>query len=550
MKKICLSTVLSFSLCCLTGHLMGGPLMSGSIIGTSTAHAAEGFHKDTLVTAWSTHVGPLNPHDYGANMMFAQAMVYEPLLQYGENGKILPCLATAWTLSPDQKTYTFTLRKNVFFSDGEPFTAEAVVKNFDTVFARKDRHSWLELIARVDSYKAVDAHTFELTLKSPYAATLHELTIVRPVRFISPRVLEAVKQGQSLTPVGTGPWVWQERKNGQYDVFVRHAKYWNANALPAEGFKKVVVKVIPDAEARAVALETQGIDMLVSAMGDHGSAEVQPDAYALFEADDAYTTHMSGPRNTRIIAMHSGKGALQDIQVRKALMRAIDRKGILQGVLLHQELPAETLMHTSLPYANSSLESYPYDVAAAEALLDAAGWKRVEGEKFRQKNGQPLQLSIKFVAHESLMRSIAQVVQSNLAVIGVDVRLVGEEGVAFMDSQISGDFELIFANSYGAPYVPFAYLSSMLVPGHAEHHAQKHIAQKAALDAAMEKALHSTDEAQRAQSFAEIWRILHEAEVYVPLSYTVDKALYKKGRVKDFGFAPVSYELGLEGLSQ
>ncbi len=513
------------------------------------AYAAQGFSDDTLVTAWSTHVGPLNPHDYGANMMFAQAMVYDPLLQYGENGTILPCLASSWSLSPDQKTYTFSLRKDVFFSDGEPFTAEAVVKNFDAVFARKARHSWLELISRVQSYAATDTHTFTLTLKSPYAATLQELTFVRPLRFLSPRVLDAMAKGKPLQPVGTGPWQWVERKDGEYDVFVRNAKYWNAEESHGKSFAKVVVKVIPDAEARAVALETQGIDMLVSVMGDHGTAEVQPDAYALFTEDDTYTTLMSGPRNTRMIAMNSGKGALQDILVRKAIMRAIDRKGILQGVLLGQELPAERLMHASLPSANISLTPYPYDVSAAASLLEQAGWKRVEGEKFRQKDGQPLRISLKFVAHESLMRSIAQVVQSNLAVIGVDVHLIGEEGVAFMESQTVGNFDLIFANSSGAPYAPFSYVSIMQVPGHAEHQAQKHIEQKAALDAAMEKALHSTEESQRAQGFADIWRILHEAEVYVPLSYTADKALFRKDRVQDFRFAPVSYELNLDKVA-
>ncbi len=513
------------------------------------SRAAKGFDADTLVLAWSAHVGPLHAHDYGANMMFAQAMVYEPLLQYGEKGAIEPCLATAWTLSSDQKIYTFSLRKDVFFSDGEPFTAEAVVKNFDAVFARKARHSWLELIGRVASYRAVDAHTFELTLNSPYASTLQDLTFVRPLRFLSPRVLDAMAQGKPLQPVGTGSWIWQERKNGQYDVFVKNASHWNKDKNAAKGFEKIVVKVIPDAEARAVALETDAIDAIISVMGDHGSAEVQPDAYALFAADSNYVARMSEPRNTRLLALNSGKGALQDILVRKAIMRAIDRKGIVQGVLLGQELPAEMLMHASLPSANTSLKPYPYDVAAAEALLEQAGWKREAGQKIRHKEGKPLQMSLKFVAHESLMRAIAQVIQSNLASIGIDVRLVGEEGVAFMDSQTTGNFDLIFANSSGAPYVPFAYVSIMKVPGHAEHQAQKHIAQKAELDGAMEKALHSMDATARAQGFADMWRILHEAEVYVPLSYTVDKALYRKGRLQGFEFAPVSYELRLERVA-
>ncbi len=532
MKKVtCIWTIA----CCLWASLS-----------FSEAHAKTGFDDATLVYAWSTHVGPLHPHDYGANMMFAQGLVYEPLVQYGKGGNIEPCLATSWTVSPDKKTYTFTLRENVFFSDGEPFTAEAVVKNFDAVLANRDRHAWMELIRRIDSYKALDSHSFSLTLTNPYAAALQELTFVRPLRFLSPRVLAQMEtDATTFTPVGTGAWVWQERKKGQYDVFVRHENFWNKASYTEKTPNKLVIKVIPDAEARAVALETGGIDIMATAMGDHGTAEVNPEAYALFVEDTSFAAQISEARNTRLLAMNSGREVLNDIQVRKAIMRAIDRKGILQGVLLGQELPAEALMSSSLPYCDVALTPYPYDVQAAANLLDAAGWKVVAGEKFRQKDGKPLRLSIKFVANESLMRSIAQVAQSNLAAIGIDVQLVGEEGIAFMESQAVGDFDIIFANSSGAPYAPFSYLGMMQVPGHAEHWAQKNIAEKPALDAAMKKAVYSTEEADIQKNFADVWRIIHEAEVYIPLSYTVDKALFKKDRLAQFAFEPVSYELGL-----
>ncbi len=505
--------------------------------------------KDTLVYAWSSHVGPLNPHDYGANMMFAQNLVYEPLVNYGSEGKILPGLATAWKLSPDKKTYTFTLRQGVQFSDGTPFTAKAVVDNFDAVFANKKRHDWMELIGRVATYKALDDFTFSLTLHTPYAATLQELTFVRPLRIASSKMVQALQENakaavkKEVRPVGTGPWVWQERKKGQYDLFVRNETYWNAKSLPAHGPKKFMVKVIPDAEARAVALETGEIDIIATVMGDHGTAEIQPDAYALFAKDAAYATAQSMPRNTRIIAMNSGGGPLQDIQVRKAIMRAIDRPAILQGVLLGQELPAERLMSVDLPYCNVPLTPYPFDVEEAKKLLEAAGWKTVPNATYRQKDGKKLQLTLKFVAHESLMRAIAQVVQSNLAAIGIDLQLLGEEGVAFIESQRVGNFDLIFANSSGPPYAPYSYLGIMQVPGHPEYQAQRYIAEKSALDTAMKKALSATEEAEAQKYFAEIWRILHEAEIYVPLSFTVDKALYKKDLVEGFVFGPVSYDL-------
>jgi nickel transport system substrate-binding protein len=92
-------------------------------------------------------------------------MVYDPLVRYGKGGKILPWLAESWKVSPDGKVYTFTLRKNVRFSDGTPFGAHAVKMNFDAVLKNRNRHSWLEFIAQIGETEVVDAHTFRLRLK-------------------------------------------------------------------------------------------------------------------------------------------------------------------------------------------------------------------------------------------------------------------------------------------------------------------------------------------------------------------------------------------------
>ncbi len=451
------------------------------------SHAAKGEDATTLVYAWSTNVGPLNPHDYGANMMFAQALVYEPLVQYAEGGKIVPHLAKSWDISADQKTYTFYLREGVKFSDNTPFDAKAVVQNLDAVFANKERHSWLTLIQLISSYQAIDSHTFQLVLQRPYKAALQELSFVRPLRFISPKALDA--KGKFLKPVGTGPWVLTETGKGEYDRFEQNTHYWGKKPE----FSSILVKVIPDVETRAIALESESVDIIATAMGDHGSADISPSAYAMLSKDDAYTSISSGARNTRLLAMNTAKFPTNDLAVRKAIVQAIDRKTILSGILLNQELPAEKLMHESIPYCDVELKPYIFDPKEAAKLLDAAGWKLEKGSKFRIKDGKTLQLKLKFIANESIMRAIAEAAQSNLAQIGMEVKLIGEEPVSFMQSQVDGSFDLIFCNSSGAPYAPFSYLSIMSVPGHAEYQAQLGLKDKAKLDAAMQSALFTSD---------------------------------------------------------
>ena len=130
--------------------------------------------------------GNLNPHEYLPSQFITQDMVYDGLVSYGENGEIKPMLAESWDISKDGKTYTFKLRKNVKFSDGSDFNAKNVVKNFDTVFSKenKSNHSWFAFTNHLKSYRAVDDYTFEIVLDTAYTATLYDLAMIRPIRFL------------------------------------------------------------------------------------------------------------------------------------------------------------------------------------------------------------------------------------------------------------------------------------------------------------------------------------------------------------------------------
>lgn len=497
--------------------------------------------KDSLTYAWSANVGPLNPHGYGANKMFAQALVYEGLVLYGEGGAILPCLAESWDISPDGKTYTFHLRRDVVFSDGTPFNADAVVKNFQALRANIKRHDWLETVRLTESFSAPDSHTFVLSLTQPYAAALQELSLVRPLRFLAPSGFPAdgSTANDIAAPIGTGPWMLSETKKGEYDRFVRNEKYWGQK--PA--LRELTVKVIPEAETRAIALQTGEIDLIATAIADHGSAGINADVFAQLAADPAYETRYSSPRNTRLLAINSALAPTNDFAIRQAIAQAINRPAIIKGILLDQELPANELLATDIPYCNVNLTPYPLDRKAAAALLDQAGWTLAPGDTFRTKDGKLLTVTIKFIANEALMRSISEVAQSDLAAVGIKAELMGEEVNAFGLSQQNGDFNLIFCESNGAPYDPFSYLAAMRSAGHADYQAQRGLPMKAALDADITAALATTDQQQLAALFSAILSTLHEQVVYLPLSRTMDKAIYKKGTLTNVNFSPVSYEL-------
>ncbi len=182
---------------------------------------------DEITTAWPVNVGPLNPHLYTPNQMFAQSMVYEPLVKYQADGSVIPWLAKSWTHSEDGKTWTFTLRDDVKFSNGEPFDAEAAAENFRAVLDNRQRHAWLELANQIVDVKALSKTELQITLKSAYYPFLQELALPRPFRFIAPSQFKNHETMNGIkAPIGTGPWILQESKLNQYDVFVRNENYW------------------------------------------------------------------------------------------------------------------------------------------------------------------------------------------------------------------------------------------------------------------------------------------------------------------------------------
>ena len=294
---------------------------------------------DEITTAWPVNVGPLNPHLYTPNQMFAQSLVYEPLVKYQADGS-----AKSWTHSEDGKTWTFTLRDDVKFSNGEPFDAEAAAENFRAVLDNRQRHAWLELANQIVDVKALSKTELQITLKSAYYPFLQELALPRPFRFIAPSQFKNHETMNGIkAPIGTGPWILQESKLNQYDVFVRNENYWGEK--PA--IKKITFNVIPDPTTRAVAFETGDIDLL------YGNEGLLPlDTFARFSQNPAYHTQLSQPIETVMLALNTAKAPTNELAVREALNYAVNKKSLIDNALYGTQQVADTLFAPSVPYAN------------------------------------------------------------------------------------------------------------------------------------------------------------------------------------------------------
>lgn len=523
---------------------MGGSMRGfwvGALLGLAAAMlpVSGGAAAQTLNFSWPSNVGPLNPHGYAPNQMFAQGMVYESLVKYQADGTVAPWLATSWTASGDGRTYIFKLRDDVTFSNGEAFNAAAVVVNLETVIASRKGHDWLELINQLQSARALDELTVELRLKDPYYPLLQELALVRPVRFLAPSQLPGPGNTEDgiQAPIGTGPWKLAETRLGEYDVFERNDSYWGEK--PA--YEKVVVKVIADSNTRAVALETGDIDLIY---GDEGP--ITPDTFARLKAQ-GYQAGISPPLGTQVLALNTNKAPTNDLAVRQAINHAVDKDMLIAAIYRGTQTRADTLFAPTAPYSNVGLKPYGFDGARATALLDKAGWTLAPGAAVRAKDGAPLQIELAYIGTDAVMKSMAEVLQADLAKVGIDVRLLGEEANSFYARQTDGNFDMIFGNTWGAPYDPHAFVSSMRVPSHADYQAQLGLAEKAELDAKIGHALTSTDEAERRELYRSILTILHDEAVYLPLTYST-AILVARDNVDNLTFGATQFDYPFAAL--
>lgn len=493
-----------------------------------------------ITTAWPVNVGPLNPHLYTPNQMFAQSMVYEPLVKYQADGSIKPWLAKSWAHSADGKTWTFTLRDDVTFSNGEKFDAHAAAENFRVVLNNRQRHAWLELVNQIADVTALDNNQLQITLKNAYYPFLQELSLPRPFRFIAPSQFKDNETMHGIkTPVGTGPWLLKTSKLNQYDVLVRNDRYWGEKPQ----LQKITIKIIADPTTRAVAFETGDIDLL------YGNEGLLPlDTFARFSQKPAYRTQLSQPIETVMLALNSAKAPTNELLVREALNYAVNKKSLIDNALYGTQQVADTLFAPTVPYASIGLKPRQYDPQQAKALLDKAGWTLPAGKAIREKNGQPLRIELSFIGTDALSKSMAEIIQADMRQAGVDIVLTGEEESSIFARQRDGRFGMIFNRTWGAPYDPHAFMSSMRVPSHADFQAQQGLTDKKLIDREIGEVLETTNETQRQALYRDILTRLHNDVVYLPISY-VSTMVVARPELGVIPYAPIASDIPFEQIT-
>lgn len=427
-------------------------------------------------------------------------LVYNGLLKYDNHGALELDLAEALTISPDQKEYTFTLKNNIFWHDGEPMTANDVVF---TIISIQDPN-WQSpnrlAFANVKVEK-LDNYIVKFTISEPLANFLSSLTIG-----IIPEHLWLSVPSNNVTlvelnkkPIGTGPFKFTsltKDKNGNIRTmeFSRYEEYHNKPPY----LDGIIFKFYGDYETGVQALKNNNVEGL-NLLPIEKKEE-------LAKKKDIIFHNLSLPQYTAIFFNTQKNDLLKDKALRQALSFGIDRQRILNESL-HQEgeLIDGPILPGYLGYTDE-LTTYTFDPATANELLDKTGWVKKEGAQYRTKNDAELSVALATVANPEY-EQVVEVIKQNWEALGVKTTLEIIPKDRIKSSVIDPrNYEaLLFGQIIKSDPFPFWHSSQITSPG-----VNLSVWGHKGIDDLLEQARTITDEEQRAIKYVEFQKILTE----------------------------------------
>ena len=338
-------------------------------------------------------VSVLNPILSTDNVSAAvEGAIFSGLVTVNEKLEMVPDLAERWDVSPDGKTWTFHLRRNVKWHDGAPFTAEDVKFTFDAILNPKVnsvRRSDFIIDGQPIEFKVIDKHTIQAILPQPFAPFL----INAGIGIIPKHLLEGKdinKADFNRQPIGTGPFSFKEWRSGDHVTVVRNPDYYLGKPLLAQ----IIYKEIPDENSRLVALEADEID----------ETDIPPKDYARMKTAKGVNVYEYDALLYTYLGFNLASPKFANPKVRQALAYATDKKQLVDLIFKGLASPAYA---PSAPVSwaySDRVTRYDYNPEKAKQLLKAVGQENLEftilvnqGNKEREKAAVILQQQYKKV---------------------------------------------------------------------------------------------------------------------------------------------------------
>jgi peptide/nickel transport system substrate-binding protein len=351
----------------------------------------------------------------------SQAMI-EGLIRLDGNFAPQPALAKSWDVGSDDKTITFHLREDVKWHDGKTFTSADVKFSMETLTKLHSRAA--TIFRNVASVETPDAKTAVVKLAQPFGPFLSFLTAdnvgILPAHVYAGS--DPLKNPANQKPIGTGPFKFQSWTPGQSINLVRNDEYWDAGKPYLD---RLVFSIIPDANARVLALESGQIDLITN-------YDIAVNDIARLKKTPGISVFQKGPVPRPLLLIFNNKAKpLDNPKVRQALFRGLDRQLIKENAYAGEGDVGRSAIPPGLAWAHNPavdyMKSYGFDAKKANQDLDEAGLPR-------GANNQRFAIRYIYDPAQAGFAEIGEIMRNNWRDLGVQVTLEARERNVWLDA--------------------------------------------------------------------------------------------------------------------
>ncbi|MBI4828724.1 MAG: peptide-binding protein [Nitrospinae bacterium] len=460
--------------------------------------------------------------------------VFASLLTVDKDMNIIPGAAKRWEVSPDGLTLTFHLHDTIKWHDGVPFTAHDLVYQYQMMIHPDVPSGYKDVFMQMASAVAPDDHTFVVTFREPFAPALarlsgmtglprHLLKDVKPV--------DLIKSPLARNPVGTGPWIFEDWKTQSQITLRANPDYYDGR--PWIG--RSVTRVIPDMATQFLELKSGGIDMMDLRPLQHlkqTDSEYFKEKYRKYRyLANAYT----------YLGYNLKRPLFADKRVRQAISYAINKKEVIDGVLLGLGVEATGPFKPGHWAHNPHVKKYEYNPARAKELLAEAGWRDSDNDGVLDKDGKRFEFEILTNQGNAERAKTAEIIQQRLKAVGIEVKARPLEWSAFINNFVNTrDFDaLILGWTLGLDPDQYIIWHSSMTGEHQLNHVSY---KNAEVDELLEKGRRVFDQDKRREYYFRFQEILAEDQPYTFL-YVPEALPIVSARVRGIepGLAGIGY---------
>ncbi len=398
--------------------------------------------ESTLVYCSEASPESFNPQiaSSGPTFVASSQTLYNRLVTFSpQDNSPIPSLATSWTISPDGKTYTFTLRKGVkfnsnkYFTPGRDFNADDVVfsvmrqKDPNNAYHKVSNGSYeyfndLGLGTLISEVKKLDDNHVQFVLSKPDAAFLADwgmdFASILSAEYADAMLKKGTPEYVDTNPIGTGPYVLQQYKVDSLIRYAANPHYWEGD-VPT---KHLIFSITPDVQTRLAKLEKNECQIIPA------PSPVQFDA---IKGNPALALHSIDGLNVGYLAFNTEKKPFDNVLVRQALNYAVDKKAIVDAVFMGSGTVAKSPIPPTMMGYKKDLSDYSYDPEKAKALLKQAGYANgFDTDLWSMPVQRP---------YNPNSRRIAEMIQSDWAKVGVKAKIVTWEWGEYLSGIRKGE---------------------------------------------------------------------------------------------------------------